>query len=118
MNIHGKSERPVDRINWVDDLTVKSLIELIDRLRQTQETEQFLFREAEMDDAYRQADADCRLAVRDGATPAALAPLEEVRAIVFRAHDLVGLGDVEEAIKELNRVVEIRIGLDRLHSGT
>lgn len=112
MEIIGGSEREVDRVIWVDDLTVGTLIALIDRLEQTEKAEQFLFREAELDDAYRQADADVRLAVRDGSDSRTMAGLERVKEIVFAAHDFVGWGKIPEAVRELNKVIEIKIGLD------
>ena len=111
MQIFGRSERDVDRVIWVDDLTVATLIALIERLEQTSEMEQRLFREAELDNVYRQADADVRLAQRDGTDTATLRELERVREIVFRAHDLLGLGQMPAAIQQLNTVVEIKIGL-------
>jgi hypothetical protein len=112
MEIGGASDRDVDRVQWVDDLNVKTLIALIDRLQETQTGEQFIFREAEMDDAYRQADTDLRLAQRASADNATLEHLERVRRIVFDAHDLVGLQKIAEAVQQLNQVVEIKIGLD------
>jgi hypothetical protein len=113
MEITGASDRDVDRVVWVDDLNVKTLIALIDRLNETEQGEQFLFREAEMDDAYRQADADVRLAVRARATAPTIAELERVREMIFRAHDLVGWTKIPEAVEELNKVIEIKIGLDK-----
>ncbi len=113
MQIFGGSERDVDRVVWVDDLNVKTLIGLIERIEQTSEMEQRIFREAELDDAYRQADADVRLAQRDGTDSATLAELQRVRGIIFSAHDLVGLGQMPEAVLELNKVVDIKIGLDK-----
>ena len=112
MEIIGRSERDVDRVVWVDDLTVKTLIALINRLEQTEQLEQFLFREAELDDTYRQADADVRLAERTDAEPETLAQLQRVREIIFAAHDFVGYEKIPEAIQELNKVIEIKIGLD------
>ena len=35
MEIGGASDRDVDRVQWVDDLNVKTLIALIDRLKET-----------------------------------------------------------------------------------
>jgi hypothetical protein len=73
--------------------------------------EQFIFREAEMDDAYRRADADLRLAVRDDAGAITVEGLERVRGLIFAAHDFVGLSKTDEAIRELNTVIDIKIGL-------
>ena len=112
MEIVGGSERDVDRVVQIDDLTVGTLIALIHRLEQTELGEQFIFREAELDDAYRQADADVRLAERAAGGSAAVAELMRLREIVFRAHDLVGWRRIPEAVHELNKVIDIKIGLD------
>lgn len=117
MEIVGRSNRDVDRVVWVEDLSVRSLIQLIDRLRQTEQMEQFIFREAEMDDAYRRADADLRLAVRVDASQETVDGLERVRALIFAAHDFVGLSDTARAIEELNKVIEIKTGLGEARSG-
>ena len=112
MEIVGRSGSGADRVVWIDDLSVRSLIRLIDRLEQSQGMEQFIFREAEMDDAYRQADADLRLATRDCAPVERLAALERVRGLIFKAHDFVGLGKTADAVIELNQVIDMKIGLD------
>ena len=114
MEIYGKSNQSeVDRVVWMDDLSVRTLIKLVERLESTVEMEQFIFREAEMDDAYRQADMEVRRAVREQLAPDVIAGFERVRALVFSAHDYVGLGEVDEAIKELNTVIGIRVGIEK-----
>ena len=113
MEIYGKSNQSeVDRVVWMDDLSVRTLIKLVERLESTVEMEQFIFREAEMDDAYRQADMEVRRAVREQLAPDVIAGFERVRSLVFSAHDLVGLGQVDEAIKELNTVIGISVGME------
>jgi hypothetical protein len=112
VEIFGASDQEVDRITWVDDLSVKTLLGLMERLRQTTHGEQFLFREAELDDTYRQADAELQLARRAGADPELLRHLECIREMVFRAHDYVGEGDMVRAMKELSGVIDIKIGID------
>ena len=111
MEISGSSDREVDQVEWIEDLSAKTLVALIERLEQSESMEQLIFRETEMDDAYRQADADVRLAERasDGQT---LAQSLRIRDIVLRAHDLVGLQAIPEAIQELTQALAIRIGLD------
>ena len=114
MEIYGKpSGSEVDRVVSMDDLSVGTLIKLIERLEGTVEMEQFIFREAEMDDAYRQADMDWRRAVREQLAPDVIAGFETVRSLIFSAHDFVGLGSVGDAIGELNTVIGIRIGLEK-----
>ncbi len=114
MEIYGKSNgSEVERVVWIDDLSVGSLIKLIERLERTIELEQFIFREAEMDDAYRQADMDLRSAIREQLAPEVIAGFERVRTLIFSAHDFVGLGKTDEAIAELNTVIGLRIGLEK-----
>jgi len=96
----------------MDDLSVRTLINLVERLESTVEMEQFIFREAEMDDAFRQADMDLRVAIREQLSPDVIASLEKVRNLVFAAHDFVGLGQTVEAIRELNTVIGIKVGLE------
>ena len=110
MEITGGSDRDVDRVVLVDDLSVGTLVSLIDRLQET-EGAQFFFREAEMDDAYRHADADVRLAVHAGSDRETISQLERVRQLIFSAHDFVGWGNIPEAVQELNKVIDIKIGL-------
>ena len=112
MEVVGRGDGEVDRIVWIPDLSVKALIGLVQRLERTIQLEQFIFREAEMDDAYRQADTDLRLAVRECASPTVIAGLERVRTLIFAAHDFVGLGRTDDAINELNTVIGIKIGLE------
>ena len=113
MEIYGKqSGTDVDRVVWMDDLSVRTLIKLVERLESTTEMEQFIFREAEMDDAYRQADADLRLATREQLRAEVVVGLERVRSLIFTAHDYVGLGKTAEAINELNTVIGIKVGLE------
>jgi hypothetical protein len=89
----------------------RAVIMLIERLRLTETAEQFYCREAELDDAYRHADMDLRLAEADSSSPELIRELARIRGHVLAAHDLVGESKVSEAVEELNRIVEIKIGL-------
>jgi hypothetical protein len=113
LEIYGKSHNSeVDRLIWMDDLSVGTLIKLVERLEQTSEMEQFIFREAEMDDAYRQADMDLRAAVREQIAADTVSGYQRIRDLVFSAHDYVGLGKIDEAVNDLNTVIGIRIGIE------
>jgi hypothetical protein len=117
VEIFGKSNGgDVDRVVWMDDLSVGTLIKLVERLEGTVELEQFIFREAEMDDAFRQADMDLRWATREQLARDVIAGFERVRDLVFAAHDYVGLGQTAEAIRELNTVIGIKVGLEGDHA--
>ena len=95
----------------VNDLSLKSLISLIGRLRATETAEQFILRESELDDAYRNADAELREAESDEQPPEAVDALRAVRALVINAHDFVGESNLHAAIEELNKAVEAKLGL-------
>jgi hypothetical protein len=95
----------------VNDLSLRSLISLIGRLRATETAEQFILRETELDDAYRNADAELREAEGDEQPLEAVDALRRVRALVINAHDFVGESNVHAAIEELNKAVEAKLGL-------
>src|SRR5262245_40546428 len=95
----------------VNDLSLRTLIALISRLQQTETAEQFILREAELDDAYRNADADLRQAESDEIAGPLVEELRRVRALVISAHALVGESNVRGAIEELNQAVEVKLGL-------
>ena len=102
-------EQDVDRIIDINGISVRSVILLIERLRQTETPNQFYCREVELDDAYRHADVDFRLAESDEQDN--VDEFRLVREHVIRAHDLVGESNVSAAVAELSRIVEIKIGL-------
>src|ERR1700678_348545 len=110
MDIIGKSDRPVDRVNADESLGVADLMKLADRLSQTVRGEQFFFRELELDCAFRQADIQYALAVRSG-TPDEIAHAATVRSLVFQAHDLVGLRELGSAIETLHTLMDVLVGV-------
>jgi hypothetical protein len=108
---HASDEGAVDRITEINGLTLGALIPLIERLRQTETPNQFYCREAELDDAYRHADVDLKVAEEDAMDEKRVAEMRRIRQHVIRAHDLVGESNVNAAVDELSRIVEIKIGL-------
>src|SRR5438477_11789958 len=100
-----------DGIVQLDDLSLSTLIALIDRLHETETPDQFLCREIEMDEAYLQADAEVRIVTDKGAGPESIEQTKVIRSHVIKAHDLVGESNIPAAVQELNRVIEIKIGL-------
>ena len=106
------SNDSLDRVVQLNGLSLAAVIDLIDRLEQTQTSHHYLCREAELDDAYRHADADLKLAELEGSSPDRLRELVRMRDYVILAHDLVGERNAAAAVQELNRVVEMKIGLD------
>jgi hypothetical protein len=101
----------VDEIVSIDDLSLGTLIALVDRLRVTETPNQFLCREIELDEAYLQADAEFRRSADEGERPEAQEQAKRIRALVIRAHDFLGDSDIAAAVDELNQVIEIKIGL-------
>lgn len=101
----------IDEIVRLDDLSLSTLIALVDRLRGTETPNQFLCREVELDEAYLEADAEFRLTDDESETPETSERAKLIRSLVMNAHDLLGESDISAAVKELNRVIEIKIGL-------
>ena len=99
----------------VNDLSLKSLISLIGRLQATETAEQFILRETELDDAYRNADAELRQAESEEQPLDAVDALRRLRALIINAHDFVGESNVHAAIDELNKAVEAKLGLGGHH---
>jgi hypothetical protein len=110
MDIIGKSDRAVDRVNADESLGVADLMKLADRLSQTANGEQFFFRELELDCAFRQADIQYALAVRSGRTDD-IAYAATVRSLVFQAHDLVGVRELGSAIETLHTLMDVLVGV-------
>jgi len=107
--IGGSGDGPLDRVCAdLDPLTVESLMALIDRLAGISTAEQFLLRELELDNAYRQADAELAEAQRVGDAER-LAVCQRSAGLVFAAHDLVGLERISEAIAKLSELVTLRL---------
>ena len=105
------NEQDADQTVELEGLSLRAVIQLIDRLRQTETEDQFLHREVELDDAYRHADMDLRLAEADQVGSQQISELQRVREHILKAHDLVGESNRAAAIEELDRIVEIQIGL-------
>jgi hypothetical protein len=106
----NRQDLPEDDLVPLADLSLKSLIALVQRLQETETSDQFLYRELELDQAYFWADESFKLAKRPGAKDD-LAQVEQIRALVLNAHDYVGVSNVHAAIGELNKVIELKMGL-------
>ena len=108
MDLNGEAGS-VNQAVPLDDLSLGTIIALIGRLKETETASQMVCRELELDDAYRRADMDVKEAVGDSSP--AVAELERIRQLVITAHDFVGESKIEDAVQELNKVVEMKIGL-------
>jgi hypothetical protein len=100
-----------DSITPVDDLSLGTLIALVDRLRATETPNQFLCREIELDEAYLQADAELRRIFDEQPGDEQCQRATLVRSYVISAHDLLGESNITAAVEQLNRVIEMKIGL-------
>ena len=109
MRFRGQDPESFDQAVPLDDLSLKTIIGLIERLKATQTDDQVVCRELELDDAYRRADMDLRDAAGEPAET--IAQFGRVREIVIKAHDFVGESKIEDAVQELNKLVEMKIGL-------
>lgn len=107
LEIFGRTEDAVDCVVVEESyLSPESLARLVGRLASTTRGEQFLFREVEMDCLFREVDGELAGAVLAGASPGVIDRLRRIRALVFDAHDLVGVEDTEQAIERLKAVSE------------
>jgi hypothetical protein len=109
VDVVGKSDRAVDRVHADESLVVADLMKLAERLAVTIAGEQFFFREIELDCAFRQADMAYAQASRSGDAEE-LARATAVRALVFRAHDLVGIREIDTAIEALHELMDVLVG--------
>jgi hypothetical protein len=109
MQHRSQDPESFDQAVPLEDLSLKTIIALIARLQATETDDQAVCRELELDDAYRRADMDLRDAAGESAET--IERYGRVREIVIRAHDFVGESKIEDAVQELNKLVEMKIGL-------
>src|SRR5580692_4441671 len=99
----GDSTNDIDRVVWDDgdrELTAAALLGLLGRLERTATDEQLLFRECELDCAYRLAEADLEFAAQASGPGRATDLRGGVLTHVTAAHDLVGLARTVDAAQE------------------
>jgi hypothetical protein len=101
----------VDEVVQLDDLSLRSLIALVERLKVTETTDHYLCRELELDMAYFWADENLKAAKRPPSPEDRVGEATEIRDRVMSAHDFVGRSNVHAAIEELNKVIEMKMGL-------
>jgi hypothetical protein len=107
----GDSTDDVDRVVWDDgdrELTAAALLGLLARLERTGTDEQLLFRECELDCAYRLAESDLAFEIGASGPGRATHLRRAVLAHVTTAHDLVGLARTADAAKELREAIRLR----------
>lgn len=106
MEITGRSSDAVDTIVWEDDYFDAAAIgRFVDRLADTREAEQFLFRESEFDCAFRQVDmriADLSSKGRSDSPEMAVA--QKLREEVWEGHEQVGAHNAERAAMAWRRM--------------
>ena len=74
----------------VEDYSRTTLAELCDVLERSTTLEQFVYREAELDDLWRVVDTALSAARRDTRKRAEAESLERLLALVAQAHDFIG----------------------------
>jgi hypothetical protein len=79
----------------IDDFTPETIDDLVERIRASQREEEFVYREAELDDLWRIVDTALFNAHRDLVPRREVEHLQSLLAVVRRAHDLVGHGHPE-----------------------
>lgn len=98
----------IDRLHVFAELTDQSVLALVARIERSSTPEHMIYRECELDEAWRLLDSAVRNVRALGGEGAAeaLETLDGLRAIVIKAHDLVGVdGDVKGAASELRQGV-------------
>jgi hypothetical protein len=107
-------ELEIHQVIWDDsalELSIAALLGLVLRLDLSTTDEEYLFRECEMDCAYRLAELDLESARRNGRSTADIEVFEQVLALITRAHDLVGEERLDDA------VALVRDAIDRKQLG-
>jgi hypothetical protein len=82
---------------------------LAERLEATNHGEQFLFREVELDCAFRQADSQYQES-RLSSDQTKIGRAQSIRDLVFEIHDLCGLRSMTEAVSRVNDLAEFVAG--------
>lgn len=112
MEVIGSESGDLNRVVWDDAdrfLTAQALIGLVGRLERTKSMDEMLFRECEMDCAFRLADSDWSTAIRAHATGDDVERLEQVRTLVWQSHDLLGREQTGEAAHVLRQVIALKL---------
>jgi hypothetical protein len=99
----------LDELTQLPDLSLSTLIALVQRLQATESSEHYLFRELELDQAFFWAEENVKSARTAG--KAVREEMHHIRDLVLAAHDFVGTNNVHAAIAELNKVIELKMGL-------
>ena len=99
----------LDEVVQLEDLSLRTLIALVQRLQATETSDHYLYRELELDQAFFYADEGVKSARTAG--KAAVEEQSRIRELVLSAHDFVGTSNVHAAIGELNKVIELKMGL-------
>jgi hypothetical protein len=102
ISAEGPSLSEIDRLYELDDFSDKSLMALIGRIERSHAPEHLIYRESELDEVWRLVESALReVRVRGGADELE-SLLLQLRDIVVRAHDFVGVdGGVGKAAAEL-----------------
>ncbi|MBL8552122.1 MAG: hypothetical protein JNJ73_19195 [Hyphomonadaceae bacterium] len=104
----GLGPQEIDRLHVFAEITDQTLMALVARIERSSTAEHLIYRECELDEAWRLLDSAVREVRSQGGAGAAeaLETLDALRPIVIKAHDLVGIdGDVKSAASELRQGV-------------
>ena len=96
----------VGGLNEVEDFDAPTLTALIARLERSSSLEQLVYREAELDEVWRLVDGALRETRRSSSTGEAVTLLQQLKDLVFKVHDLVGVDSDPQAA-----AAELRAGL-------
>ena len=85
----------------INDFSNETLLELAERLEQSQVPRHFLLREAELDDIWRYVEASIARAEAAREPEDIVAALKRLLGLVMEAHDLAGDGEIAAAAGKL-----------------
>jgi hypothetical protein len=106
MDITGRTTNDVDTVVWEDDfLAPRSLDDMLLRIALTEADEQFFFREAEFDAAFRQVVIELSN-LPHGASPRR-ALLNELKAEIWVGHNHIGERDADAAQASVRRLQQL-----------
>jgi TPP-dependent pyruvate/acetoin dehydrogenase alpha subunit len=96
----------IDHAQSIDDFAPQTLYALCERIRRSTNNEQLVYREAEIDEIWRLIDIAVDLARRELRSQD-VARLEQLKALTWEVHDLIGNeGDRRRAIELLQNALQ------------
>jgi hypothetical protein len=94
-------------IAQIRDFSNETLLGLAGRLETSHGLQELILREVELDEVFRRVDSAARDARNDRSGLESSDMLQQVRTLVFEAHDLAGAGQPLEAARRLRAAMSL-----------